>query len=386
MTRTTKVCIILLCCIAVLHLYGTTDAGISIQNQQILDAVSSCFKRNCVYNYSAQNLGRAIKDVIQKESKCLGSSLNVNYTVKNGYRSQQHIFNILHTFSSDPVCKITVEKTRNSYKTFSQINPNCDGCLINSDTGKLHIGDKLETVFVMDTGWSKKIRVGTERDFNRRSRFVYKVCQYPSVNQKKKGLCGFGSLFNILNLKEHRNTTHCDFMLDRSKFEDLVRQGERYIRKKRWYRRGDGITNIDLQNFINNEIRQLCKKNVIISLLDIDDRDINNLYYRKYNIFGAGSIWNRIRDFQRNGTTQYLIVQTSTKKEIRGITLDWKDINGRKACLPNHWIALKIAWKGEPMNSPVIITIADSGGPRDNRYVALIASYYDLFVHYKGKS
>jgi len=373
-----------LCAVLRLESYKVDDSyGMGYQSQRMINAVTSYFNGYGVSGYSSRSLANALRNIIKKESQCFGPSLNVTYKINDDYLSQLFTFRVFHNLSKDPVCIITVNKKHNSYQTSFQINPNCDGCLISSDDDKLYIGKKLEAIFVMEKGWEgKRIKIGNVHDFRRKSKYVYKVCQLPCVNQKEEGVCGFGSLCNILHLKEHHGyVENYDFMLNRSSFECNLADWERYIYGRRRGSRNDGLSNVELKRLINNKVHQLCHRNVILSFFDVDD-NIDNWHYRKYNTFSSGgSMRDRIKDFQRNGTPQYIIASTSIKKRMRSVKLDWDDRSDRLSCLPNHWIALKIEWKGISMNSPVILTVVDSGGPRDNRYAALIHWYYKLFAH-----
>jgi len=258
------------------------------------------------------------------------------------------------------------------------IDPNGDGCLQCSVTGRLSVCKPLESVFVKS---GRNIKEGQIEDFSCGDRNVYMVREVPSIKQKVKGPCGYYALFNVLCMAENdgkMRSADCDysFIVDRERFETLFSQWREAVGGIRGSFSGPrAISNREMKKLIKRSIDPLYKDNVMVSICDI-----NNLDNTYANTFASGSIKGRIKDFRKNGTPQYFIFSSSPSKKVKGLKLCWDDRRERKACLDNHWLAMKIEWAGKPQKSPVIISIADSGMTRDNRYAAMIHWYYKVFV------
>jgi hypothetical protein len=146
------------------------------------------------------------------------------------------------------------------------------------------------------------------------------------------------------------------------------------------------VANNEISKIINKRLKNLCKNNVMISVENINM--FNSISDEKIITFGGRNYpQDRIADFQINGTPQYLIVGTGSKSSqlvsINGLSLNWDNSFDRHLCVKEHWIVLKIEWKDKsrPGNCPVILTIFDSSGPKDNRFAKLIHWYYYVFTH-----
>jgi len=365
--------------------------GMSQQNQHLISAVTAFLRlrkkqrqRYLRQKYNIKNMPSSLKTILvlilEKEARCFGPNIGVNCSIESSFSGKLYKMSIFNKVSKAIICSINVKLSkRGAFNSHGRVNPNSDGCLQCSVTGKLCVCKPLESVFVM---CGKNVKEGSSRDFsNGGNKNVYKVREVPCVRQKRSGPCGYYSLFNLLCMFENSRkmkSSHCDygFMLDRKRFESFFSEWEQNVKNMRgWFSSTDALSNREMKRLIESGAKSLHKKNVMISFCDI-----NNLDNRKANTFAYGSIKGRIKDFRTKGTPQYIIFSSSSSKNVKGINLCWDDRRGRKACLGNHWIAMKIEWAGREQKSPVIISVADSGMTRDNRYAAMIHWYYQTFV------
>jgi len=317
--------------------------------------------------------------ILEKEVQFLGANIGVYCDVTATTFGKEYKFRICNELSGETICGIDVKDgKKGSFSLSGYIDPNSDGCMQCSATGKLCVCKPLESVFVMN---GINIEEGEEEDFSYGDKNVYKVREFPSLRQKVKGPCGHYALFNLLSMAENskkmsRVDCDCSFMLDRERFEFFLSQWVQELINIRGYVSSSrAISNLEIKKLIKRCVESLYKENVMISF-----SDINNLDERDANTFTSGSIKERIRDFRENGTPQYFIFSSSDRKRVKGVKLRWDDRMGRKACLDNHWLAMKIEWSEEAQKSPVIISVADSGAIKDNRYAAMIHWYYQVFV------
>jgi len=356
--------------------------GISKQSQKLLQAVASYLQRSGRFR-----LKNAVKKILEKEAACFGPDVKVDCSV-SGSDAKIYTFDIHHKLSKSVICQIKVEAKRNgSFKTYVNVNPNHDGCIVSAQDGSLSVGNAKEAIFVIENSRKgKRIRQVSGKDIKKRSKNIYKILELPSLYQaendsKKNGTCGYFSLYHLLQMKCNSKKIYkgeYDFLLDRRHFEPLYQDWKKYIQKRRRRRKSDGLSNREIEQLIRNKVDQLVNSNITIFACEI-----NSLDRRRIITLDGSSIQHKIRDFRKKGTPQYLIVSTSQKKGIHGISLDWDNRCGRLTCIPNHWIAISLHWEGKPEKSPVKICIADSGGSRDNRFAALIHWYYYLFVQSK---
>ena len=240
----------------------------------------------------------------------------------------------------------------------------------------------LESVFVVQKVYKKNIiRIGAEKDFSYNNKYIYKVREYPCLFQGVSGPCGYFSLYNLLSFYENSFMGKNSIMLDRAFFDEVYKNWEKYVYNGRIKRpMAYSVSSRELIRLIKNKVRKLNKKNVMVVYGDVD-----SFSYNRVATMDGRSLKERIRDFRQNGTPQYLIIKTSGKKSIKGVTFEWDDSLGRCSCLQNHWITLKIEWKdpSRPQKCPVLLSVADSGRVLDNRFTATIHWYYHLFVNHK---
>jgi len=354
------------------RLLESVSAYISIRNKRQQQAY---LKRT--YNVNAGTEGEALRTIIAKESKILGDSLKVDCEVERGGSYQLFVLSVLHKITKEVIAKIEVKKFNiGSYNSRVHIDPNHDGCFIDAQDGSLQAGRMKEARFVMETNGREKMlrEVSSSHVVNKN---FYKVREIPCLYQKIHGLCGYYALFNLMRLKQNEkkvSSTDYDFILNRQKFKAHFADWQEHVNRLRRGRNGVGLTNREVESLIRSKAKVLCKKNVMISMCSVGECNP-----RKVRTFDHRTIRKKIKDF-RKGIPQYLILSTSTDKKIKGIKIKWDDRRGRLSCLPNHWIAMKIEWEGRPQKSPVIISVVDSGGPRDNRFTALVHWYYYMFA------
>jgi len=208
-----------------------------------------------------------------------------------------------------------------------------------------------------------------ESDFikNGKRKNFYEVTARTCLRQPKSGPCGWYSMYHLSKLKNGGS------LLKRNLFESTFDYSKRYC---------DTSSSRAMKEFIESgNVKGLYSRNVMIVCSKMND--LNYFDNKKVITFGRyNSIKERIKDFQKNGNTQYLIVSTSSKSSINGINLHWDDKNNRRSCMGNHWIAIRIAWqdRSKPGKCSVCMDVADSGSVKDNRYAALIHWYYYMFV------
>ncbi|MFC1841616.1 hypothetical protein ACFLYA_00930 [Candidatus Dependentiae bacterium] len=314
-----------------------------------------------------------LRQKVQAEAHALGWDMEFKCSQKDICSGKKYTLHGSHVLSQADVCKIVVkESNERSYTVSAKIDPNHDGCIKNSEDGNLHLAEALEEIFVKI---GDNVTIGSARDFIMGNKNVYKVIQHPSLMQPYDGPCGYYALFNILKLLT--GTVLPSQLLDRYSFEPLFYDWKQY-------NNGNiAVSNIAMKGLIENKIPELCKRNVMVSCEDVNAA--NRLHEKSVITFGGGSVEERIRDFQQNGIPQYLIVGTNERQNtgINGLNLLWSDIDNRLACTENHWLVIKIEWQNSciPGRCPVIVTVMDSGGARDNRYATTIHWYYYLFAH-----
>ena len=247
-----------------------------------------------------------------------------------------------------------------------------DGCIVNaresgSWVARMCEGISLESNFVKRDGVVQEIG---PLDASQ-GRNAYRVKALPCLRQPKSGPCGFYSLFHLSQMYKDQT------LLDRDTFEDSFHDIYKYC---------DASGSGDMQKYVTRHMKYFTKENFtiasggkesnrkIIILTDGWGREIRRKEMRDEFLY-------RVKEFQRNGTAQYLVIGTDVDVTILDVTLDWDNKNDRLHCIPNHWIALKIEWQGLPGQSPVILSVADSGSSKDLRYAELIHWYYHKFVH-----
>jgi len=251
------------------------------------------------------------------------------------------------------------------------INPNKDGCIINAENGRLCDRQTLEATFEKRENTISQVNF---YNFGSQDKNVYKVKAIPCLRQPRSGPCGFYSLFHLVQLYWGAN------LLNQNALNRLL--GGNYAFQNS-IKNGASSASNDIQNIANQKMRYFTENNFVVT---DGQRDMNqpftcDQYQNRIGREDYDSFINRIRQFQQNGTTQYLVISGSTNPNIPGIRLTWNNKNDRLNCLRGHWMALKIEWQGVAGQSPVVLSVAESGSPKDLRYAKLIHWYYYTFVH-----
>ena len=187
-------------------------------------------------------------------------------------------------------------------------------------------------------------------------RHTYTVQSMPCLKQIQDGPCGFYSIFHLSQMHHNKN------LLDRQKLTNEFRREIYYNTSK----------TKSMYNYIEQHTPYF---NPTENFTIISNKKSNIMPGERDNLPIL------IRKFQTEGTPQYLVVHTNCNTPISDITLSWDNRNDRLACIENHWIAVKIEWQGREGQSPVIISIADSGSSKDNRFTYLAHWFYHKFVH-----
>ena len=335
-----------------------------------------------------------LKKVLKKEIVNLGSNLEViGWEDGNSY-TQTFNLAIFNKLSGQTIGEFKVVKSGGNLCVERFLEANKDGCIISSIDKKLEIGRAKEAYFMMNkTG--RKISQATIEDFvkankndqyfyrdgqhAKASKHVYAIRSIPSLQQPVSGPCGYYATFNILRLFRHHKKflgiSSYDFMMNRSLFEKtFLNRWENYIGK-------NSLSNEDIVKIFQNKVFYNIEG--LKTSFTISGLGLNEFNDRKISTLDGRSLTDKIKDFRTKGTSQYLIIGTDSPndKKIWGIDFSWDDRNNRRACIKNHWLAVKIEWMGKPQTSPIMISVADSGGPKDNRFAALIHWYYYIFTH-----
>jgi len=336
-----------------------------------VDVLSDSVKNFLSKNIKADQLDSlALSGVVQQEVDALGLNLKVGCTKKISDSEAEYSLSCFNNLTNASICNVDVSRSGNgSYKIRTSMNPNNDGCIKDSDDGKLIVCEPVEAVFVKS---GKTISEGTDLDFCTGDENVYKIIQKPSLWQMVNGPCGYYALYNALSMYNGQDS--CKNLLDRVKFEENFAIWKAHIGN-------EALSNYDVKDLVEKKVSELCKSNVIITVSDINSQ--NRMLESETFCFGGSTIDERIKDFQENGTEQYIILGTGTASKIKGIRFNWENFNGRHACVENHWVAIKIEWKdkSKPGKCPVIMTVADSSGTKDDRYAAPLHWYYQVFVN-----
>ena len=377
---------------------SNSDSGIVKQHKKLLKALYSYLSlrsskqrkdylmRKYGVSYST-NLGNVLKLILEKEASFFSwkqvYARCSSKQISSGRSYSLDMFYRLSKSNSPKICKIDAKVYKKGrFSINGTLYPSNDGCLQNAQDGCLVLGQVLETVFVKQSGNKKNIiRIGSSADFSYNNKNIYKVRELPCLFQGVSGPCGYFALYNLLSMYENSIMGLQSLILDRAFFEKLYQGWEHYVYNGRIRRpMAYSLFSRELIKLIRNKVDKLKKRNVMVSFCDLE-----NLSYYGVVTLDGGSIKDRIRDFRANGTPQYLIIKTSSKKKLSNVIFDWDDSLARRSCLHNHWIALKIEWKdpSRPQKCPVILSVADSGRALDNRFTATIHWYYDLFVHYR---
>jgi len=257
------------------------------------------------------------------------------------------------------------------YRINQNINPNADGCIKNVETGKYCQHKTLEATFKFE----KNNRKITNPYFSNQDKNAYKVRVLPCLRQPISGPCGFYSVFHLVQLLKGQS------LLSRQALNNLYRGNSAYQRSINY---GESSRSNEMQKVA---MKHFTNKNFIIAK---NGREANQKTLIRYDGYGreigretSDGFLDRVKEFQRNGTTQYLVISCEKNATIPGIRLDWDNKNDRLNSLHNHWIAIKIEWvnKQKPGKCPVIISVAESGSPKDLRYARIIHWYYHKFVH-----
>ncbi|MFC1841602.1 hypothetical protein ACFLYA_00860 [Candidatus Dependentiae bacterium] len=85
---------------------------------------------------------------------------------------------------------------------------------------------------------------------------------------------------------------------------------------------------------------------------------------------------NLVKNFRTSSNPLYLVAHTGQNFKQNKITFNFKP----NSICGKHWFAMKFEWKGNANDSPVIITVMDSLGGKDNRYTELVHHYYRMLV------
>jgi len=263
--------------------------------------------------------------------------------------------------------------------------PAGDGDIKNTQTGKFCKNRTLETVFRYTPNFGA-IYEGKNSDFQRQDKNVYKVRALPCLLQKDSGPCGWYSVFHVSQMCLGRN------LLDRDAFNRSFGNLDREFKNASSKSSSTPSSATDtMQQYISAYMKHLNNKNFVIAS---GGQEANQTITTKYQYDGYGNLLgrtkktscrfiDRVKEFQRKGTTQHLIIKTDADPTIPGVRLGWDNRNDRLNCLPQHGLALKIEWQNprRPGQCPAILSVADSGSPKDNRYIRLIHWYYHKFVH-----
>lgn len=274
------------------------------------------------------------------------------------------------------VCDVVIEEQEGSFKVEIRLNPNGSGCIKDAENGNLSVDKPIEKVFVKN---GDRVDIAGSDRFAYGDKNIYKVIQYPCIHQETEGPCGYYALGNLL--KAVRGEVLPGQLLNWAEFDGF------YKRLKALNCDLKSMTNGNMREIIKSDLLELNKDNVMISVEMINRR--NKIEASKVYTFASQmSVKEKIRDFQVNGITQYLIIGTGSKKEnssINGLSLNWDNSLEKLNCVEDHWLALKIEWANpsRPGKCPVILSVFDSSGPKDNRFATLIHWYYYLFAHTK---
>lgn len=348
--------------------------GVEIQTDALSNFVGSYLDAshvsclNCIDSYH-------LSKQIQEKAVNLGFDLIFKVEKEN---DKQYVFSGLNRITGSQICSITITEKKSSFDYNVNLDLGNDGCIKDAQSGSLFVNRPLEVVFAKN---SDHVDIVDAKNFICSDKNIYKVIRYPGLFQGSSGPCGYYALNNIL--MAYFGLTKVDQLLDRPKFEPFFASLIGYNLGKI-----DSVSNNEMYKIIKNNLKELDKSNIVISVEKIND--LNCLRYEKLMTFGSKDLLGSdiIRDFQINGNAQYLIVNTGQEKSdqsvsINGLTLNWDNSYDRLYCLENHWIVLKIEWQdpSKPGSCPVILSIFDSSGPRDNRFATLIHWYYYVFVH-----
>ncbi|MFC1842680.1 hypothetical protein ACFLYU_03425 [Candidatus Dependentiae bacterium] len=341
--------------------------GLRLQGEKLADVVTDYLKVNQQTGIKVSDLRREM----QQEAAKHDLDLCFECDERNVCSGKEYNFSGIHTLTGSKICDICVNKRNDGSSAVSVgLDPNNDGCIKAAEDEKLHVGQSLETVF-MKSG--RNLYIAEAADLVGADKNVYKIIQKPSLYQEVSGPCGYYALNNLL--KECTGNTSCSCLLNRAEFDQFYDEVRGYNEYKL------AVSNIAMRDIIENKLTQLCKKNVMVSVEDINHYNI--LHERNVITFGGGTAMDRVKDFQENGTPQYIVASTSERGSIPGLRLYWDNIDDRLYSTDNHWLAIKIEWADEnrPGKCPVHITVFDSSGPKDNRFSAIVHWYYYVFAH-----
>jgi len=343
------------------HIFAVGD-GMSTQVREISQTVSDFIGEE----RQGESFDIAsLTNKVQTKSDQLG--LNLDFQLDQEINSSQGFeLSGACKATGEKICNVSINKTSAGfYSNGAYLDPYNDACIIDYEDRSLRVAETIESVFVYD---GNKIKEGTAQEFCDGGPCVYKVRTIPSLFQRVSGPCGYYALFNLGKL--YYGKTQAGEQLNRDEFEELFAQWKKYTQNQSAL----GVSSLD--RLIENRVAgpDLCKDNVFVMLCSMSKKC--PFYDADFAFFGindkaAGnnSLDKRINDFHVNGTPQYFLMGTGPEiHSIPGITLEW----GHCTCLDDHWFAIKIEWSGLAGKSPVIITVADSSGPQDNRFAALI--------------
>lgn len=364
-----------------------TQDGLKGQTKVLSDFVGGYIDQ--IFATGSRDINIAdLSSQLQRKAEGLGLDLNFRADKPN---NKSYIFNGFNRITNGKVCKVIINNffvndRCKSCEISVEFDPNGDGCIKSAQDGSLILNKPIETVFEKN---NDNVSIVDLQKFNFNNKDIYKVIQYPSLCQiKQDGVfdgdensCGYYAINNIL--MAYTGQTKVDQLLNRKNFGAFYNNLVSFNNGKT-----GSVANNEISKIIDKKLKNLCKNNVMISVENINI--FNSISDQKIITFGAANFsQDRIADFQFNGTPQYLIVGTGSKSNqlvgINGLNLNWDNSFDRLLCVKEHWIVLKIEWKDKsrPGNCPVILSVFDSSGPKDNRFAKLIHWYYYVFTHTK---
>jgi len=222
---------------------------------------------------------------------------------------------------------------------YNGIDPNADGCIQDAKTEKYRQEQTLEATFAFDE-YNGTITEMDFYDFSSEDKNAYKIKAIPCLRQPVSGPCGFYSVFHLSQLYKGQS------LLNRDALDRLYSNNNAYQQSVSYE---IASCSKKMQNIVDQKMNYFTNNNFTIANGGKEaNREIST--ERTLDMYGniisettrdSDRFLDRVRKFQQNGTSQYLVISGDANATIPDVTLDWNTAS-RPNCLRGHWMAIKL--------------------------------------------